>query len=35
MSVDRGLEVFIRQKYEEKKYIAREWIPPKLDVKVH
>lgn len=25
---DSGLENFIRAKYEQKKYIAREWIPP-------
>ena len=25
----RGLEAFIRAKYEQKKYIAREWVPPK------
>lgn len=25
---DSGLESFIRAKYEQKKYIAREWIPP-------
>ena len=26
---DSQLEVFIRAKYEKKKYIAREWIPAK------
>ena len=26
---DSGLEAFIRSKYETKKYIAREWVPPK------
>lgn len=25
---DSGLESFIRSKYEHKKYIAREWVPP-------
>lgn len=25
----RALEAFIRAKYEHKKYIAREWVPPK------
>ncbi|CAG5132170.1 unnamed protein product [Candidula unifasciata] len=25
---DSSLEAFIRSKYEQKKYIAREWIPP-------
>jgi hypothetical protein len=25
----RALEAFIRSKYEQKKYIAREWVPPK------
>lgn len=25
---DSGLESFIRAKYEQKKYIATEWIPP-------
>lgn len=24
-----GLETFIRAKYEQKKYIASEWVPPK------
>lgn len=28
---DSALEIFIRQKYEEKKYMAREFVPPKLD----
>ncbi|KAK3089701.1 hypothetical protein FSP39_005745 [Pinctada imbricata] len=26
---DSSLEAFIRAKYEQKKYIAREWVPPK------
>lgn len=26
---DSALEAFIRSKYETKKYIAREWVPPK------
>lgn len=26
---DSGLESFIRSKYEQKKYIASEWVPPK------
>ncbi|XP_076441075.1 uncharacterized protein LOC143280325 [Babylonia areolata] len=26
---DSALEAFIRAKYEQKKYIAKEWIPPK------
>lgn len=24
----RSLEAFIRAKYEQKKYIAKEWVPP-------
>lgn len=28
----RSLENFIRAKYEQKKYIAREWIPPKPSI---
>ncbi|XP_070491584.1 stromal membrane-associated protein 1-like [Chironomus tepperi] len=31
---DSGLENFIRAKYEQKKYIAREWIPPPFPPKV-
>lgn len=27
---DTSLESFIRAKYEHKKYIAREWVPPPL-----
>jgi len=27
-----GLEAFIRAKYEQKKYIAAEWVPPKPKV---
>lgn len=27
---DSSLETFIRAKYEHKKYIAREWVPPVL-----
>jgi stromal membrane-associated protein len=27
---DSSLESFIRAKYEHKKYIAREWVPPTL-----
>lgn len=27
---DSSLENFIRAKYEHKKYIAREWVPPTL-----
>ena len=27
---DSGLESFIRAKYEQKKYIAREWVPQPL-----
>uniref|UniRef100_A0A0B7AX03 Arf-GAP domain-containing protein n=1 Tax=Arion vulgaris TaxID=1028688 RepID=A0A0B7AX03_9EUPU len=29
---DSSLEAFIRSKYEHKKYIAREWIPPQAKV---
>lgn len=29
MNSDSAMEVFIRAKYEHKKYIAKEWIPPK------
>lgn len=25
---DSSLEAFIRAKYEQKKYIAKEWVPP-------
>lgn len=25
---DAGLEQFVRAKYETKKYIAKEWVPP-------
>lgn len=31
---DSGLESFVRAKYEQKKYIAREWIPPPPITKV-
>lgn len=31
---DSGLESFVRAKYETKKYIAREWIPPPPITKV-
>lgn len=31
---DQGLETLIRAKYEHKKYIAREWIPPPPITKV-
>lgn len=27
-----SLEAFIRAKYEQKKYIAREWVPPKVAI---
>ncbi|XP_048484288.1 stromal membrane-associated protein 1 isoform X2 [Plutella xylostella] len=27
---DSSLEAFIRAKYEQKKYIAKEWVPPQL-----
>lgn len=27
---DSSLETFIRAKYEQKKYIAKEWVPPPL-----
>lgn len=27
---DSALEVFIRSKYEHKKYIAKEWVQPPL-----
>lgn len=27
---DSTLEAFIRAKYEQKKYIASEWVPPAL-----
>jgi hypothetical protein len=26
------LEAFIRAKYEQKKYVAREWVPPKPSI---
>lgn len=25
---DSALEAFVRAKYEQKKYIAKEWVPP-------
>lgn len=28
--VDSALEQFVRAKYETKKYIAREWVPPAM-----
>lgn len=31
---DSGLESFVRSKYEHKKYIAREWVPPPPITKV-
>ena len=27
---DSPLEAFVRAKYEQKKYIAREWVPPPI-----
>ena len=27
---DSSLEAFVRAKYEQKKYIAREWVPPPI-----
>lgn len=27
---DSSLEAFIRAKYEQKKYIAKEWVPPTI-----
>ena len=30
----RALEAFIRAKYEQKKYIAKEWVPPKPKIPV-
>lgn len=27
---DTSLEAFIRAKYEQKKYIAKEWVPPPM-----
>ncbi|KAK2141618.1 hypothetical protein LSH36_1068g00078 [Paralvinella palmiformis] len=32
---DSGLEAFIRAKYEHKKYIAQEWVPPQPKVQVY
>jgi len=29
---DQSLAAFIRQKYEQKRYILRDWSPPKVDV---
>ena len=29
---DSALEAFIRAKYEQKRYIAREWVPPKPSI---
>lgn len=28
--MDSALEQFVRAKYEAKKYIAREWVPPPM-----
>ncbi|CAG0881392.1 unnamed protein product [Cyprideis torosa] len=33
-STDSGMESFIRAKYELKKYIAKEWVPPPIPQKV-
>ena len=30
--ISSALESFIRNKYEHKKYMAREWVPPKPTV---
>lgn len=32
---DSGLEAFIRAKYEHKKYIAQEWVPPQPKVQLY
>ena len=29
---DSAMEQFIRQKYEQRKYIAKEWIPPNITI---
>ena len=29
-----GIEAFIFAKYTQRKYIAREWVPPKPNVEV-
>lgn len=31
-SIFRTLESFIRAKYEQRKWIAKEWIPPEITV---
>ena len=30
----RALESFIRAKYEQRKWIAKEWIPPEITVPI-
>lgn len=30
----RALEAFIRAKYEQRKWIAKEWIPPEITVPI-
>jgi stromal membrane-associated protein len=30
LQTDSSLEAFVRAKYEQKKYIAREWVPPSM-----
>ena len=30
----RALEAFIRAKYEQRKWIAKEWIPPEITVMI-
>jgi hypothetical protein len=33
-SFPRALEAFIRAKYEQRKWIAKEWIPPEITVPI-
>ena len=32
IDLNRALESFIRAKYEQRKWIAKEWIPPEITV---
>ena len=29
---DSALEQFVRSKYEQRKWIAKEWIPPNINI---
>ena len=34
LRLNRALESFIRAKYEKRKWIAKEWIPPEMTVPI-